>query len=444
MRHTKGDNRPNDNNLGIMRTSNHCDTTTKRARCKTSAMLLLSPESSNTNTSTSATDESSATPLVVELYQSSESDDVSSSAVLAPDSTSLSQVLSYHNVSVLNSAMGLWTLALSSASDQVLTSTLMQDVIMDKVGTNSFPPCFVVDVDLSLDLSMICPMVRASMNMIVNGMKEKELEYNNNIDNLKDNYTSIAALEEHLFGDTGDSAVVKSNGGNQYISLVLAVQPSTKVRSSYQEEQALALIMYHLYRFSLCVNCVIAFVNKERPSETSNGESNTEGSTVENSASTMNVSLFQEVIHELSSGVSPHELSILKKNSIVEEEGTSSDSPTSSTLSLISPGTIDSTLVTNTMLKNANCEGQWDATTDSLDKALPVNKSMTDYVSETKTLGDVFDGYSDDEWLSKLASSMKVIEAPAAVKDDSKTKPVKKEAKKDVAVSSFFENLLKK
>ena len=216
------------------------------------------------------------------------------------------------------------------------------------------------------------------------------------------------------------------------------MKQSLKKRSTYQEEQALALVMYHLYKFALNTNCVLAFVR--------NPESNVDSTKADDDASVMDLNMFKELVHQLSSGESPRSVSTSGAESKnVEEVSSELDSPSSiSSPSLIRPGSIDSDLVENTMLKNASCDGQWDASKDSLDVALP-SPLVTESVPE-ETQEDSFNGYNDDDWLSKLASSMKTIEVPVGTKDDTKSsKSIKaKDTKKDVAVSSFFENLLKK
>jgi len=442
----------------------------------------------------------STTTPVVEIYSQANDEDGENSQrlpLLAP-TTSSSQILSYHNITStinLSLELPLWSLSLdlSTSSSQKngdgdgdgLSDELMKSVIVPnlKGSSSSCPPCFIVNVDLDCqNLGSVCPTVRNAVNVIVkNMMKGTDVDDSDVVEEfdpdrlvlLKDGYTSVLSLKSYKFGNCAASSSLAPNGtknkssNEDYIAFMLAVHPPTKPRSSYQEEQALALVMYHLYKFTLHVNGMLCFVSKENPVTSSTPEAS-----FSSTVASMSVEDFRGIVDQLVSGSvdSPRVLAATSKaeNVVPEDKHTETkveaDSPDAhqsdvqTSLSFICPGTIDSSLIENTMLKNASCDGQWNAAVDSLDVAIqpPLNGEMATASNESASNSKYSSGYNDDEWLSKLASTMKTIETPtkslsATGKDESSSTKASKggktkssDAKKDEAVSSFFENLLKK
>ena len=77
----------------------------------------------------------------------------------------------------------------------------------------------------------------------------------------------------------------------------------------------------------------------------------------------------------------------------------------------IVPGSHDAELIHGAYLRNASCEGLWEASKDDLNVALPpprLKQSNGDMKVETNTTSGGAFGYSggDEEWLSELASSI--------------------------------------
>ncbi|KAL3926119.1 MAG: hypothetical protein SGARI_005705, partial [Bacillariaceae sp.] len=108
---------------------------------------------------------------------------------------------------------------------------------------------------------------------------------------------------------------------------------------------------------------------------------------------------------------------------------------TAATTPLYGPGKQQEFLIETVLLRNANYPGHWEASKDSLWVALPAPQEAA-AVTKTTATGDA-------GWLTQLrdsiASALPAEKAPAPGegKDDKKPK------EKDVAVSSFFESLLK-
>lgn len=444
-----------------------------------------------TNTTTSPAETASA-PTTVEIYHVPEVTDTENEQeavertaaaahnqmpLLAPLESVSSQILTYHNVPLLNSStdtdtneLGLWSLAVARGDngDASLAEMLMKSVVVPNLEENcrgaTVAPCFVVNVDLA-DASRVCATIRSSIDIIVNALSceggdegEDDGKEADNADvdmdmvEMKNRYTSLTALQGNIFGGLSAAAQSKKSVGavyDKYVSLILAVCLPTKPSSSYQDEQAQALVMYHLYRFALHVNCVVAFVQKKEicADDTTANDDNAEADESEDTIASMDTDSLRDVVLQIASGVSPRDVRANRTSALKEADGDTpfAEDTSPSSLALVTPGSIDSTLVENTMLANANCEGQWDAAVDPLPKALPEQtngQAFTGHVKATPSESST-KAYSDDEWLSKLASAIKTIEAlPSAVaKEEPKSKT---NAKKDVAVSSFFENLLKK
>ncbi|KAL9189772.1 hypothetical protein ACHAXT_009447 [Thalassiosira profunda] len=160
----------------------------------------------------------------------------------------------------------------------------------------------------------------------------------------------------------------------------------------------------------------------------------------------------------------------MQQNEEGKEEG--KDEIASIPPSIHVPGSHDAELIHGAYLRNASCEGRWDAATDNLEAALP---SRTATASNDETASEeTSERKGDEEWLSQLASSIGLSpdSAPASAASSrassratTPTRERKEKAKKPVAkpkratrssarnkdskpkdekeVMSFFDNLLK-
>jgi hypothetical protein len=158
-------------------------------------------------------------------------------------------------------------------------------------------------------------------------------------------------------------------------------------------------------------------------------------------------------------------------NSIIVESN-SNDTPPAATAnpSVYPPGSHDAELIYGAMLRNASCEGKWDAAKDDLNMALPPHSSPSNSIATNSEKNEESKG-GDEEWLSKLASSVGISvdtvsantsNAASASGAAEALTPIerkkelmkKKKSSKNVAASSasnsdkdpsdFFANLLKK
>lgn len=273
--------------------------------------------------------------------------------------------------------------------------------------------------------------------------------------------TPIKTLESCSFGKCQiKQEVVPKSGG---ISLVLAViVPSSKQQGNasteYHERQKQSLVVYHLHKFALEVNCTLCFVKEDN-------DATKEGDT--RSISTMTVEAMAVIMRHLAMNLPPLENSTMSSRESSEELTESNDEQKESTdeklletePSIYPPDSHDVELISGVMQRNASCEGSWDASKDDLDKALPsIQKTPIDSnEGSTSKVGD-------EEWLSRLASSVgiamdktKVTSTADATEEGKVPVEKKKEAtkkkkssksaassKSEKAPSDFFANLLKK
>lgn len=81
------------------------------------------------------------------------------------------------------------------------------------------------------------------------------------------------------------------------------------------------------------------------------------------------------------------------------------------------PGSHDGEVVRGALLRNASCEGRWDASSDDLVKALPPSNSRPSGGGAGKGTNAATEGggaAGDDPWLSRLADTVGVAPEPAA------------------------------
>ena len=120
-------------------------------------------------------------------------------------------------------------------------------------------------------------------------------------------------------------------------------------------------------------------------------------------------------------GLSPVEedINIIDQPIIEEEKGDTADKEEEESVSLQRPpsihvpGSHDAELIHGAYLRNASCEGRWDASKDDLNVALPPQSGTNVKADETKENSTGTSG-GDEEWLSQLASSIGLSPESAA------------------------------
>lgn len=301
--------------------------------------------------------------------------------------------------------------------------------------------------------------------------------------------TSINALKSSVFGKTLNQKAVKADSpspSEQNIALILAVivssttnaAASTSAAEEFVEKQARALLLYHLHKFCLEVDCTLCFVS-DRPTSAADvvvGEGDgKEAASTDNDPllgrnTAMSIDELGKVIRRVAMGLTPVEHNDTTDSAEGKDEAKEEGKKGARPPSLHAPGSHDADLIHGAYLRNASCEGRWDAGKDDLQVALsPPSKT-----SKTKSKdGKAATGGGDEEWLSQLASSIglspeAVGEAltPSAADREDRRKQLKKgqlvkkrpaQKRKSVAargkdskpkdekeVMNFFDNLLKK
>lgn len=258
----------------------------------------------------------------------------------------------------------------------------------------------------------------------------------------------------------------------------------------FKERQAKSLVLYHLHKFALECDCTLCFVrgddtldgdglaegiqNLNIGDENKSGEGNDDTATNEKKTA-LSIDELGKVIRRVAMGLSPVEQ---QEDAANEGEAKTEVVASSSEISAIhAPGSHDAELIHGAYLRNASCEGHWDASKDDLIVALPPQSTAGDTLSqqkeESKKGTATSSGGGDEEWLSKLAASVgltpEAITTDAAATASSSTTPSGKKSPKrerpgvkkrvtraasskakdgkpkdQKAVMNFFDDLLKK
>ena len=360
--------------------------------------------------------------------------------------------------------LGIWDCRINNNNDKA-SAMLLKRVVMDKpipsssdnnlsdgndssensLGENEYkstqpPIVMAVDISNPNEVQAIIEQMRSVVLNVYDDDNSKN-STTSSIPN-KSCTTTIKALEKCTFGSTKiqEEVTVKgsSTSNEERIALILAViiPNSSSVSSSrtsaadeYKERQARALLLYHLHKFCLEVNCTLCFVSDKKGS-TSGGDGGEEkeanvGETdvLLGRSTTISIDELGKVIRRVAMGLSPVEEdnNIIDQPMIEEEkgdtagEGKEDEDAVSSQRppSIHVPGSHDAELIHGAYLRNASCEGRWDASKDDLNVALPPQSSTNVKADETKENSTGTSG-GDEEWLSQLASSIGLSPESAA------------------------------
>jgi len=362
-------------------------------------------------------------------------------------------------------------------------------------------PPIVMTVDLS-NPADVQPVVERMRSVILEVYDSDEKASSNKNPQVQCS-TSIKALQSSTFGKTHIQEEVTVKGGStsndEKIALILAVivpsaintTASSSAAEEYKERQARALLLYHLHKFSLEVDCTLCFVSGSGSPDIPSGGVEAEAKEAETASAendpllgrntTMSIDELGKVIRRVAMGLSPVEQSDnAGENEEAKEDSKGEDdngSPSQRPPSIHVPGSHDAELIHGAYLRNASCEGRWDASKDDLNVALPPTPSKDSSENKSSNEGNTASGGGgDEEWLSQLASSIGLSTDAAAsavasgealtplADKDEKRKQLKKgqsvkkrpgrksviarnkdsKPKDEKEVMNFFDNLLKK
>jgi len=366
--------------------------------------------------------------------------------------------------------LGIWDCRIqSSTADN--TATLLQRVIINKKGGHSnnkkeqvdkvdeekkeadsaadeiatddmeVPPTVVLTVDTT-NPNSVQPSLEQMRNVLLTMMSGNEASSKQLSRESIRTTTSMKVLQSSPFGVTKITESVGSSSTLQdsskrvaiIIAAIIASSSSSDGKSAaeeFKERQAKSLVLYHLHKFAFECDCTLCFVRDDDDTDDGlaediqklsigddtvkkeSGEGTDDTTTNEaQKKSTLSIDELGKVIRRVAMGLSP-----VEEQDVTNEEGESKTDDddvavvTSSEISAIhAPGSHDAELIHGAYLRNASCEGQWDASKDDLIVALPPQSTNSDTTlpskEETKENTTTTNGGGDEEWLSKLAASV--------------------------------------
>ena len=238
---------------------------------------------------------------------------------------------------------------------------------------------------------------------------------------------------------------------------------------AYRKKQARALVIYHLRKFAASLNAALLFVNRQDPSSAdpgnnpassvpgtptagggtaaggTGGDEGESSSTQNQEQPTVSADAVSKLWRDYAMGepvwmtASHGDATVVEASTEGGDDAAAADkddakvSVTIHSTPLYGPGHHQEDLIETVLLRNAHCPGHWDASKDSLWVALPL---VIDEKPETP-----LNTSGDEGWLSQLRNSIASAEPVKAATPDKPKEETPK--KKDEAVSSFFESLLK-
>mmetsp|Transcript_25439 Transcript_25439/g.42312 ORF Transcript_25439/g.42312 Transcript_25439/m.42312 type:complete len:420 (+) Transcript_25439:96-1355(+) len=329
--------------------------------------------------------------------------------------------------------LGVWNCCIASKSN--LVDSLL--TIPDSSTTCNY--CLTVDLT---DPTMVEPALSVLHEALVRLLIQQPPTMSATQQQNDQATTSLAQLKVTQFGlapedkpsssfsssGTGTNTTAAEDDVNVKLAVMICaiVGPSTK--DDYKETQAQNLIFYHLRRYAAAIHATLVLVggnNSNSKQMLSNSESNTSMSNTD------------EVPTIPIEDISYSWREWILGNPLPRQDH------------VFSPANHQPDLIESVLLRNAQYAGEWDASKDSLWKALPPAQATDN--DDDNGVGQKAKNAGDDDWLSQLRDSMAPPVGDAAAQannNNSSTAAVAAAAgappKEDAAVSSFFENLLKK
>ena len=297
-----------------------------------------------------------------------------------------------------------------------------------ETNDNQNSPPIVMSISLS-DPTAVQTVIEQMRSVILNIHDEKSTAPVG-----KSCTTTIKSLQNSTFGKTLiQEEVGKSTSNEHRIALILVVivpttntTTSTSAADEYKERQTRALLLYHLHKFCLEVNCTLCFVSDKGSSTTAAEEGEQKESEVgENDPllgrnTTMSIDELAKVIRRVAMGLFPVEESDIIGQSTEEgkdstaDEDKEHDATPQRPPSIHIPGSHDAELIHGAYLRNASCEGLWDASKDDLNVPLPPRSTTNNTATKDKEIREEKKPNGDEAWLSELASSIGLSPESAA------------------------------
>lgn len=388
-------------------------------------VALFSSLLSNTNADEGATTVfSSSIPTVIQLYTTSSVsiDSKQQSSTLAPHA-----ILSFLAVEISEGEQeekeqSLFGRARSKASSNIPEnpnlgvwnahvlekSSAMVDSLLKIPSSAHY--CMTVDLN---DPSQVEPSMTRMQEALVRYLIDTSPQHQQGTTTLYDLRWQTFGLAPHDAAPT-TSAAPAENDRNVSICLMICAIHSSNKSLEYKETQAHNLVMYHLRKFATAVGATIVFVRT--------------GTTTEQATAA------EETAHKDSDKPTEEQASLsVKELAHVWRDFALGKTLDEGNAAIVGP-TKNEDLIETVLLRNANCPPDWDASKDSLWKALPASstKNMKKKEANAKSFGD-------NGWLEQLRGSLGTALEPSAAPAAATSSTTE-----DAEVSSFFENLLKK
>lgn len=306
--------------------------------------------------------------------------------------------------------LGVWNCFISK---NALVDSLLKipDASSSRTGDHHF--CMTVHLtDPSLVEPSMAMMHEALVRLLIQQPPPKRKEVASEI--AMKTSTSLSQLKATQFGlaseDKPTSSQVAEDDDHVCISLMICAVfdhsgNASSIKDEYMETQAQNLIIYHLRRYAAALNCSLCFVGNKTD---------------------MDVPTIP-----------------LADIAYTWLQWISSPDPTIKVDNVFAPNHHQPDLIESVLLRNAqHLAGQWDASKDSLWKALPPSQEDEGASTLSSTRNRNAPSHGDDDWLSQLRESVATVEASPISAAPTVTSAAPKT--EDAAVSSFFENLLKK
>jgi len=344
--------------------------------------------------------------------------------------------------------LGIWDCRIqSSAAAADNAAMLLQRVVINKKGNNSnskqadakdeekkeadaaydentddateLPPTVVLTVDTT-NPNSVQPSLEQMRNVLLSMMAGSETSNTTISRESIKMTTSMKVLQSSPFGVAKITEAVGSllQDSSSRVAIIIAAivasSPPNDGKSAadeFKQRQAKSLVLYHLHKFALECSCTLCFVRDDHGDELAEriqklniGDGNEGGkdeSDGNNIQSALSIDELGKVIRRVAMGLSPVE------EDVTAEGESKTDDATSSVISSIhAPGSHDAELIHGAYLRNASCEGQWDASKDDLIVALPPPTTARNNSQEKEASKESTCGGGDEEWLSKLAASV--------------------------------------
>jgi hypothetical protein len=329
-----------------------------------------------------------------------------------------------------NPDLGVWSCRVQKTTNSSPLIDSLLSKLKAKADVNTF--CWTVDLtDETKVESDLTLLQQATVRYLIENPPSTEEERSTAT-------TSLYQLQATQFGlapeDKSQTAknLSESTQDVKTTVMICAVLPPVQDDNSetnYRTKQAKALVIYHLRKFAAAINSSLVFCSKQAPAEKQTEEAVTQAH------STVDFDKLSQLWRDLANDQPVW----ITADAAPPEESPSPDEGAETTdfhysTPIYGPTRHQDDLIETLLLRNAHCTGHWDAAKDSLWVALSTPAPPAEDAAAPPG--------GDEGWLGQLRESI-VSAEPVKPAVPASEKPKEQSPKKDAAVSSFFESLLK-